>query len=105
MLGNDEARRRVGGLISKFQQGLGDVVASWVSTGQNPPVSADQVHQALGSDTIASIAQQLGICTATLPAIAGADAAAGDRPLTPNGQVPAGGPGDVGNPLVRRSRS
>ncbi len=100
MLGNDAPGGGLGGLISKFQQGgLGDVVASWVSTGQNLPVSADQVHQALGSDTIASIAQQLGIShgdaagqlAQMLPQVI-------DR-LTPNGQVPAGGLGDVGNLL------
>lgn len=39
----------LGGLLSKFNQaGLGDQVASWVGTGQNLPVSADQLGQVLG---------------------------------------------------------
>ncbi len=37
------------GLIQTFhQKGLGDVVNSWVSTGQNQPISPDQVHSAFG---------------------------------------------------------
>ena len=32
------------GLVSKFQQGgLGDVVGSWVGTGQNLPISPEQL--------------------------------------------------------------
>ena len=100
MLGNDAPGGGLGGLISKFQQGgLGDVVASWVGTGQNLPISPDQLHQALGSDTIANIAQQLGLShgdaagqlAQMLPQVI-------DH-LTPHGQVPAGGLGDVGSLL------
>lgn len=87
------------GLVQQFQQGgLGDVVASWVSTGQNLPVSAEQLTQVLGSDTIGQLAQQLGLSNGDvagqlsqlLPQLV-------DR-LTPNGQLPAGGGlGDLGN--------
>ena len=36
------------GIIEKFQSsGLGDTVASWVGTGQNQPVTPDQISQAL----------------------------------------------------------
>lgn len=35
----------LGGLVEAFQaKGLGDVVASWIGTGQNLPVSAEQIH-------------------------------------------------------------
>jgi uncharacterized protein YidB (DUF937 family) len=52
----------VGAMLDKFrQQGLGQQVNSWVSTGSNQPVSADAVTNAVGSDEIASMAQQLGV--------------------------------------------
>ena len=38
----------VGGLVEKFQQGgLGDIVSSWVGTGANLPVSAEQIQSVL----------------------------------------------------------
>ena len=50
------------GLMSKFSQaGMGDVFQKWVSTGPNPPVSADQVQQVLGCEQIQSLAAKLGI--------------------------------------------
>lgn len=49
-------------LIDRFRQGgLGHVADSWVSTGQNLPVSADQIQSVLGSDAVQRIAGQLGI--------------------------------------------
>jgi uncharacterized protein YidB (DUF937 family) len=90
----------LGGLIGKFQQGgLGDVVGSWVGTGQNLPVSPDQLSNVLGSDTIGNLAQQLGLShgdvagqlSHILPQVV-------DK-LTPHGQVPEGGLGDVGSLL------
>ncbi len=79
------------GLVAKFQQGgLGDVVGSWVSTGQNMPVSPDQLGGVLGSDTVAGLAQQMGVnpgdllgqLSQMLPQVV-------DK-LTPNGQLPQG---------------
>lgn len=85
------------GLLQKLEgAGLGDVARSWVSTGANQPVSAGQLHDALGGDAVAGVSQQLGMKPADamahlstwLPQIV-------DR-LTPNGQVPAdGGPGGL----------
>jgi uncharacterized protein YidB (DUF937 family) len=62
MLGHEQAGGGLAGLVQKFQQGgLGDVVASWIGTGQNLPVSPDQLRQVLGSDVIGQLAQQLGV--------------------------------------------
>ena len=77
------------GLVQNFHdKGLGGIASSWVSTGQNLPISADQVHQALGSDTVKALAAKAGIS----PDIAGGAIAQllptiVDK-LTPNGQVP-----------------
>lgn len=50
------------GLVNQFAaKGLGDIVQSWVGTGNNLPISQDQIQQALGSGRIGEIAQKLGI--------------------------------------------
>jgi uncharacterized protein YidB (DUF937 family) len=50
------------GIIDKCQQaGFGKQAGSWVGTGQNMPISAEQLQQVLGSGQIGQIAQQLGL--------------------------------------------
>ena len=49
------------GLIEQFAgKGFGDVISSWISTGQNLPISGDQISHVLGSDTIRQFAQKMG---------------------------------------------
>jgi len=95
LLGNDGGLQ---GLIEKFQQGgLGDVVSSWVSKGENLPVSADQLSSVLGSDALSGIASQFGMdgnalagqLSSVLPGLV-------DK-LTPDGQVPVAGLGNGGD--------
>ena len=60
--GGGAAAGGLGDLMARFQQGgLGDVLGSWIGTGQNLPVSSDQLSNVLGSDMLAKIAQQLGV--------------------------------------------
>ena len=50
------------GLIEKFnEKGLGDLMSSWISTGKNLPISADQIKNALGSDTIKDLAAKFNL--------------------------------------------
>jgi uncharacterized protein YidB (DUF937 family) len=79
----------VSGLVEKFSHaGLADEAASWVSSGANLPVSADQIQQVLGSDAVASLAGKLGISSDQLNAgLAQVLPGVIDR-LTPNGQIP-----------------
>lgn len=50
------------GLTSQLTQGgLGEAVSSWIGNGQNQPVSAEQISQALGSPIVASLAQKFGV--------------------------------------------
>ncbi len=86
----------LGELMSQMQSGgLGDVVGSWVSSGQNLPVSPEQLGGVLGSDKIAGMASQLGMnsndllgqLSQMLPQVV-------DK-LTPDGQVPQQAP-DLG---------
>ncbi len=80
------------GLIKTFEQnGLGGVVASWVGTGQNLPISPEQLQGVIGSAQVQEIARKLGMSpeqasgqlAELLPQVV-------DK-LTPNGTVEEGG--------------
>ena len=76
------------GLVQQFHEGLGDVVSSWVGTGQNLPISAEQIQSVLNNDHVKAFAAKAGIS----PEVASAKIAEllptiVDK-LTPNGQVP-----------------
>jgi uncharacterized protein YidB (DUF937 family) len=49
------------GLLDNMKaSGLDDQVKSWVGTGENQPVTADQVTQAIGADKLQAAAKQAG---------------------------------------------
>jgi uncharacterized protein YidB (DUF937 family) len=49
-------------IVAKLQQvGLGDQVKSWIGTGQNLPITADQLKQVLGSDVVRQLAAKYNI--------------------------------------------
>ncbi len=81
----------IAGLVQQFtSHGLGDVVSSWVGTGQNLPVAPQQVQSALGSEQVQAIAAKLGISPEAASAgLAQVLPSLVDR-LTPNGEVPHG---------------
>ena len=59
---NNPQKGGLSGLVQMFQdKGLGDTVSSWISTGKNLPVSADQIKQALGSDQIQQLSEHVGV--------------------------------------------
>lgn len=78
------------GLVQCFHdKGLGGVAASWVGTGPNAPITPDQIHQVLGSETVTAIAAKAGISPdVASSAIAQLLPGVVDK-LTPNGEVPA----------------
>lgn len=52
------------GLVQRLEQGgLGEQVSSWLGSGANLPVSADELRAALGNEQVQRIAQQFGIPT------------------------------------------
>jgi uncharacterized protein YidB (DUF937 family) len=52
----------VGALADKLKSaGLGDQVSSWLGDGENAPVSAEQITNALGADKIGEMASKMGI--------------------------------------------
>ena len=48
----------VGGLS---QNGLGEIVGSWLGNGENRSISMDQISDLLGSDKVSEFASQLGL--------------------------------------------
>lgn len=52
----------VQGIVNQMQQqGFGPTVKSWVGTGPNQPISADQIHQVFGQGGIADLAAKAGL--------------------------------------------
>ncbi len=50
------------GITDKLKEGgLGDQLSSWLGDGENAPVSADQITNALGADKIGEMASKLGV--------------------------------------------
>ena len=89
----------LGNLTSAFQgAGLGNVLQSWLGTGQNLPISGDQVKQVLGSGTVADLAKSAGIGESeTSNALAGLLPQVIDK-LSPGGSMPS--QGDLGGALA-----
>jgi uncharacterized protein YidB (DUF937 family) len=86
---NDQKSGGITGLIQKFnEKGLGDHISSWISTGKNLPISADQIKDALGSDKIKELASKLNLGEHdTSKSLADLLPQLIDR-LTPGGSVP-----------------
>jgi len=52
----------IGGIAEKLKEGgLGDQVSSWMGDGENAPVSADEITNALGADKVGEVASKLGV--------------------------------------------
>jgi uncharacterized protein YidB (DUF937 family) len=49
-------------IVAKLQHaGFGDQVKSWIGNGQNLPITAEQLQQVLGSDTVKQLAARFNI--------------------------------------------
>lgn len=82
----------LGGLVQSFQQGgLAEIVNSWVSTGQNLPISAEQIQSVLGNSTLQDLAAKLGMSNEQISGGLAAMLPQVVDQLTPNGEVPQGG--------------
>jgi len=103
LLGLLQSQGGLGGLLGRLSQGgLGEQVSSWVGTGQNLPVSAEQIGKVFGGAELSDMAAQLGIPGEQLAGhIANLLPGVVDG-LTPNGQLPdTGAEGvDVGQALA-----
>lgn len=83
----------VSGLVESFkQQGLGGIVSSWIGTGQNQPVSGDQLQAVLGSSQVAALAAKVGISPDQAKAALSQILPQVIDKLSPQGQLPQGNP-------------
>lgn len=58
----DGSQGGLNAIVAKLQQaGFGDQVKSWIGTGQNLPITAEQLQQVLGSDTVKQLAARFNI--------------------------------------------
>lgn len=79
----------ISGLMQKFQSaGMGDVMASWVGTGPNKPVTPAALQQVLDPATVKAIADKTGLPIEQLMAQASQHLPQMVDGLTPNGQIP-----------------
>jgi uncharacterized protein YidB (DUF937 family) len=90
------------GLVQQFQNaGLGEHVNSWISPGQNLPISSQQLGQVFGGGQLQQMAQQVGLDPGQLSGALSQLLPQVVDKLTPNGQVPAGGVTDVLGALTK----
>lgn len=79
------------GVISQFQQnGLGSTVQSWVGTGPNQPVSAEQIQNTLGPDLLRQLSEKSGMSVQDLAHKLAQVLPQAIDTMTPNGSIPAG---------------
>jgi uncharacterized protein YidB (DUF937 family) len=79
----------VQGIVTQLeQQGLGATVRSWVGTGANQPISAEQLHQAFGADALKQMAAKLGLSPQDLAQKLSQVLPQAIDKLTPGGVVP-----------------
>ena len=86
-------------LTNSFQSaGLGNILQSWIGTGQNLPISADQIRKVLGAGTVADLAKKAGIGESeTTSALSSLLPQVIDK-VSPGGNVPA--QNDLGGALA-----
>lgn len=84
------------GLLQRFQEaGLGNVFSSWIGSGENVPVTPEQVKQALGEGHLQQVSEESGLTenetaqqlSELLPQMVDT--------LTPAGHIPQGGLGNM----------
>ena len=62
LIGNGEGGLDLGALVGGLSQnGLGEIVGSWLGNGENKSISMDQITDLLGSDKISEFASLLGL--------------------------------------------
>ena len=83
----------VQGVVAQLeQQGLGGVARSWISTGPNQPISADQINKVFGgSGVLGQLAAKAGMSPQDLSQKLSQVLPAAIDKLTPGGTIPPKG--------------
>jgi uncharacterized protein YidB (DUF937 family) len=92
VLGEVLGNAQQGGLsaiVAKLQQaGFGDQVKSWIGNGQNLPITAEQLRQVLGSDTVKQLAARFNIPVDQLAKVLAQQLPAAVDQASPEGKLP-----------------
>ncbi|MES5485567.1 YidB family protein [Bradyrhizobium sp. INPA03-11B] len=76
-------------IVAKLEQaGLGEQVKSWIGTGQNLPITAEQLQQVLGSDTVKQLAARFNIPVDQLSKVLAQQLPGAVDSASPNGRLP-----------------
>ena len=79
----------LGSLLDQFRNaGHGAAADSWVSNGENHPISADQINSVIGQGKIADIAAQAGVSPDQMSQLLAQALPTLIHKLTPDGQLP-----------------
>ena len=105
MLSDNGQHGGLAGLMEKFQSaGLAEQMQSWVGTGQNQPVSPEQLQGVFGHDQMSQMAERMGLSTGDLGAQLSQLLPQAVDHFTPQGQMPEGGLGGLEDLLGRLTR-
>lgn len=89
VLGSKDGQGGLSAIVAKLEQaGLGEQVKSWIGNGQNLPITADQLQQALGSDTAKQLAARFNIPLDQLTKVLAEQLPLAVDHASPNGTLP-----------------
>jgi uncharacterized protein YidB (DUF937 family) len=76
-------------IVAKLQQaGLSEQVKSWIGNGQNLPITAEQLQQVLGSDTVKQLAVRFNIPVDQLAKVLAQQLPTAVDRASPDGKLP-----------------
>ena len=76
-------------IVAKLQQGgFGEQVKSWLSNGQNLPITAEQLQEVLGNDTVRQLAARYNIPVDQLGKILAQELPKAVDQASPDGRLP-----------------
>ena len=79
----------IAGLERMFQQkGLGSIISSWIGTGQNLPISGDQLQSVMQGGALQNMASKSGMDVSQLTSLFSKLMPHAVDRMTPNGQIP-----------------
>lgn len=80
------------GIVAQLNAaGLGDHVNSWIGTGHNLPISADQIESALSSEQLQTLAKSFGVDLSQVSTLLAEHLPKAVDTVTPDGQLPTNG--------------
>jgi uncharacterized protein YidB (DUF937 family) len=77
------------GMVQEFHnKGLGPTIKSWVGTGDNQPITPEQLNKVVGSDLMAQFAAKVGMTPEQLASKLSTVLPQAIDKMTPNGTIP-----------------